>query len=247
MIATPIVWTKCTSIAARRRSFTLGGHISTSPVFFQLTVLFFCSFFPLRFARKYDKEFNDAVGHLSEMAIKAYKKERYNRLKEELSLIPSKYGALESPIQAIIDRSIPIHAIRSRTEKLLWHQRLGHPCDEYLYNAHKTIDGVPKFDQETPVLDTCPVCIQAKQSKEPSGPNTTQKATVAYQGLSIDFSFSGVKSKNKDRRSDYEGFNGQCIFRSKRTLRNPFRATRSRQFDQSPARNHHGNGIVPAL
>ena len=23
------------------------------------------------------------------------------------------------------------------TEKVLWHQHLGHPCDEYLFNAHK--------------------------------------------------------------------------------------------------------------
>ena len=110
--------------------------------------------------------------------------------------------------------TVPIYAIRNRTEKMLWHQRLGHPCDEYLYNAHKAIDGVPKFDRETPVLDTCPVCIQAKQSKEPSGPHSTKKAETAYQGLSIDFSFSGTRSKNEDRRLDYEGFNGETCYRT---------------------------------
>ena len=49
-------------------------------------------------------------------------------------------------LKHVIDKTIPVYAIKAKTEKLLWHQRLGHPRDEYLYNAHKFIDGVPKFD-----------------------------------------------------------------------------------------------------
>ena len=45
----------------------------------------------------------------------------------------------------------PIHVLhlRTDTEKLLWNQRLGHPCDQYLYNAHKYINGVLDFGDTT--------------------------------------------------------------------------------------------------
>jgi hypothetical protein len=92
---------------------------------------------------------------------------------------------------------------------LLWHQRLGDPCDEYLYNEHKFIDGVPKFARQTPVLDQCPTCIQCKQTKNSPGKHTTRVANQPYQGLLIDFAFSGVKSSDSDRRKDYEGINGE--------------------------------------
>jgi hypothetical protein len=60
------------------------------------------------------------------------------------------------------------------------------------------------------VLDQCPTCIRAKQTKEePAGPNSTRSATQPYQGLSIDFSFSGTKSKDKERAREYVGLNGE--------------------------------------
>ena len=55
--------------------------------------------------------------------------------------------------------------IKKRTEKLLWHQRFGHPCDEYLYKAGKAIKGVQTFSSVSMILDTCPTCIRAKQTK----------------------------------------------------------------------------------
>ena len=42
------------------------------------------------------------------------------------------------PYQKLLVDEAPINALRVKTEKILWHQRLGHSCDEYLYNAHKT-------------------------------------------------------------------------------------------------------------
>jgi hypothetical protein len=60
-------------------------------------------------------------------------------------------------------------------------------------------DFEPRFKHEHPVLDECPTCIQAKQTKEPAGHNTTPTATVPYQGLSVDFSFAGVKSSIPDQ------------------------------------------------
>ena len=113
------------------------------------------------------------------------------------------------PFHEYIQKNTPVSTIQAETERLLWHQRLGHPSDYYLYNAHKHVKGVPHFHHEHPVLDKCPTCIQAKQTKEPAGIHTTRTATAPYQGLSIDFSFSGVKSKDKDREVDYLGLNGE--------------------------------------
>ena len=38
-----------------------------------------------------------------------------------------------TPFQDLLLQSIPVNKIRVETERILWHQRLGHPCDEYLY------------------------------------------------------------------------------------------------------------------
>ncbi len=46
-----------------------------------------------------------------------------------------------------------LHRLHVRAERLLWHQRLGHPSDHYLYNAHKHIEGVPCFQHHDPVLE----------------------------------------------------------------------------------------------
>ena len=125
--------------------------------------------------------------------------------------------------------TLPMHAlyIKTRTERLLWHQRLGHPCDEYLYKAHTAIDGVPKFKSTTSIFDNCPTCIRAKQTK--NAPNTphapleqsrepnksfhqSRTAKFPYQGLSIDFSFSGMSSKDSERRTNFEGINGETAW-----------------------------------
>ena len=50
------------------------------------------------------------------------------------------------------------------------------------------------------VLDLCPTCICAKQTKTAAGKNSTRTAEQPYQGLSIDFSFSGTRSKNTFNR-----------------------------------------------
>jgi hypothetical protein len=145
--------------------------------------------------------------------IYAYQEEEYKRLRDELSTIPidSTYHTL--PFHEYIQAQTPIASIKAATERLLWHQRLGHPSDYYLYNAHKHVKGVPKFKHMDPILDKCPTCIQAKQTKEPAGHNTTRVAVYPYQGLGVDFSFSGMKSKNDDtRRRDYVGLNGETCW-----------------------------------
>ena len=62
------------------------------------------------------------------------------------------------------------------------------------------------------VLDQCPTCIQAKEAKKLPGKHSTRVATQPYQRLSIDDSFSGMKSANSDRRKDYDGINGKTAW-----------------------------------
>jgi hypothetical protein len=74
------------------------------------------------------------------------------------------------------------------------------------------VKGVPQFKHLNPVLDTCPTCIRAKQTKEPAGTNSTRTATIPYQGLSIDFSFAGTKSANEECARDFVGANGETCW-----------------------------------
>ena len=75
------------------------------------------------------------------------------------------------------------------------HDRLGH---------RKYIDSVPKFPNRDPVLDVFSTWIKAKQTKN-AATGTTLKATVPFEGFSMDFSFAGIRSKNlKPRRITLE-------------------------------------------
>ena len=82
------------------------------------------------------------------------------------------------PFHEYIQQNTPVSSIQTETERLLWHQRLGHPSDYYLFNAHKYVKGVPQMNHQHAVLEKCPTCIQAKQTKEPAGSNSTRTATV---------------------------------------------------------------------
>ena len=53
------------------------------------------------------------------------------------------------------------------------------------------------FDSELGA-ETFHVTLSPKQTKSAAGPNTTKVATQPYQGLSIDFSFTGTTSKDKE-------------------------------------------------
>ena len=141
------------------------------------------------------------------VTIAAHRQEQLKILREELSSVPMMYHDI--PFQEMIEKNLPIQTLRAQTERLLWHQRLGHPGDHSLHKAHQFAKGIPQFKHADPVLEQCPTCIQAKQRKEPAGQHSTRTATEKYQGLSIDFGFAGVQSKNEDRREDYAGFYGE--------------------------------------
>ena len=102
------------------------------------------------------------INAVVKLRIQEYKTKTRLSLKNSLKLLPHhlqktvKYDIpkWERSIQLndILERdTIPINAlyIRTQTERLLWHQRLGHPCDKYLYKAHTAINGVPQFKTTT--------------------------------------------------------------------------------------------------
>ena len=111
-----------------------------------------------------------------------------------------------------IESEFLIHRLNTHTERLLWHQRLCHASDEYVYNAHNHIDGIPKFSHQDPILDLCPTCIAAKLRKQPRSHDPSRKATVPWQGLGIDFAFTGQASKNTKRKDTYTGINGETCY-----------------------------------
>ena len=145
-----------------------------------------------------DPDFAEECHRATLLAIHTYQESEYSRLREELTTVPVSLHSL--PFHEYAQQNTPVDFIKATTERMLWHHRLGHPSDYYLYNAHKHVKGVPKFAHMDRVLDICPTCIRAKQKKEPAGPNTTRTATQPYQGLSIDFSFAGTRSKNTFNR-----------------------------------------------
>lgn len=157
-----------------------------------------------------DPEFEEACKRATLFNIFAHQEKEYEKLRKEFETLPTMFHSI--PFHELIQKYTPVQAIRRETERLLWHQRLGHPSDYYLYNAHRHIKGVPKFKHLDPILEQCPTCIRAKQTKESAGPNSTRSAAVPYQGLSIDFSFAGVRSKDPGRAKDFVGFNGETCW-----------------------------------
>jgi hypothetical protein len=48
--------------------------------------------------------------------------------------------------------------------------------------------------------------------KQPAGTHTTRTATSKYQGLSVDFAFTGQTSKNAKRAASYKGLRGESCY-----------------------------------
>ncbi|KAG7338408.1 reverse transcriptase RNA-dependent DNA polymerase [Nitzschia inconspicua] len=134
----------------------------------------------------------------------------YRTLAADLADKPPEFR--DFPFHKYITHATSVMAIRATAERLLWHQRLGHPSDHYLYHAHEHITGVPRFRHFDPILEQCPTCIRAKQTKESAGTHSTRTATQPFQGLSIDFSFAGVRSKDVERKKDFTGLNGETCW-----------------------------------
>jgi len=118
-----------------------------------------------------DPHFARACERATVQAIYAHQEKEYAHLRDEMSTLPIEDHTM--PFHEYIQQNTPVQTIQAKMERLLWHQHLGHPSDYYLFHAHKHVKGVPQFSHEHSVLDRCPTCIQAKQTKEPAGANST--------------------------------------------------------------------------
>jgi len=145
-------------------------------------------------AMESDTEFAEQCRKATTLAIHGYHEAVETQLREEMTKLHVQFHTL--PFHEYIQANTSASTIKDATERLLWYQRLGHPSDYYLFNAHQHADGVPRFPHMDQVLDICPTCIRSKQTKNAGGGNTTRTARKPYQGLSIDFSFSVTHSKN---------------------------------------------------
>jgi hypothetical protein len=169
------------------------------------------------FASQNDTEFKRDHDSAVQRELHLQYERRINKVTEDMESIDEEFHSL--PFHEYIYQTMDIKAIKAMTLRLLWHQRLGHPSDHYLYTAHKFVDGVPKFQHEDNILDACPTCILAKPRKTSYGQNSTRSATRPWQGLSIDFSCPGTMSRdrktgeeNLERRKDFVGLNGETCW-----------------------------------
>jgi len=103
-------------------------------------------------ALKSDPEFAEQCQKATVLAIHGYHEAVETQLREEVTKLPTQFHSV--PFHEYIQANAPVSTIKAATERLLWHQRLGHPSDYYLFNAHRHADGVPRFPHMDHVLDS---------------------------------------------------------------------------------------------
>lgn len=73
----------------------------------------------------------------------------------------------------------------TKLEKMLWHKRLGHVCDEYIENMIKT-DAVRDMESSREKLGICESCIMGNLAQKPhqaKGPTSTQPMQLIHMDL----------------------------------------------------------------
>ena len=118
------------------------------------------------------------------------------------------YFAANLPYVKWIQDATQIRAICASTERILWHQHLGHPSDYYLYTVHKFINGVPKFKHNDQLLEKCLACIILEHPKA-AGIGNTMKATRPMQCWSVNVDFAGQTLKDAYQMHNYLGIHGE--------------------------------------
>ena len=83
---------------------------------------------------------------------------------------------------------------------MIWHQHLIHLSPLTLQNAYKYVKGIPNLSNFSfNDVKNCPTCINANMRKNSAGKQSLSKTVLhPYQGLFIDFGFSGKLSFDKE-------------------------------------------------
>ena len=150
--------------------------------------------------------------------IYEHQQQEHIRLMQTLETVPKQFHKL--PFHCWIHHNTPVNALTEKAHEMLWHQRLVHLSPSTIQEAHKFVDGVPnlsKFSFDD--IDQCKTCLRANLRKRSAGKRSlSESVSCPYQGLFIDFGFSGRLSYNKDSkviessRTDIEGINGETAW-----------------------------------
>ena len=141
-------------------------------------------------AKLEDPKFVKQVKAQSFKMIYDYMQQKHIKLMSCLESLPKEYHKL--PFYAYFTKTIPIVAFNKEDDVMLWHQRLIHCRSHFLKNASLHVDGVPNlssfnFDD---VLKW-PTCLKTNLTKNFGKKSLCNTVKRLYQGLFIDFSFSG--------------------------------------------------------
>ena len=143
--------------------------------------------------------------------------EKHIELMSCLESLPEEYHSL--PFHEYFAKTIPISALNKEAEAMLWHQRLIHCGSHSLQSASQYVDGVPNlsafnFDD----ILKCPTCLKVNLTKNFGKKSLRDSVERPYQGLFIDFAFSGKIKRDKKgvvieaSRADVEGMNGETAW-----------------------------------
>ena len=101
--------------------------------------------------------------------------------------------------------------------EMIWHQRLIHLSAAILQNAYKYVEGIPNLSNFSfNDVKNCPTCIKTNIQKNSASKRSLSETVLhPYQGLFVDFGFSGRLSFDKEgkvkpgSREDIEGIHGE--------------------------------------
>ena len=171
----------------------------------------------LKKARAEDDEFMERVRVQSLKLVYDYLQDRHIELMSCLESLPEEYHKL--PFHEYLSKTIPIAALNMEAEAMLWHQRLVHCGSHSLQDAHQYVDGIPNLSKFkfNDVLK-CPTCLKTNLTKNSGKKSLRDTVDRPYQGLFIDFAFSGKVKRDKKgivieaSRTDVEGMNGETAW-----------------------------------
>ena len=137
-----------------------------------------------------DTEFVERVKVQSLKLIYEYMQDKHIELMLCLDSLSEKYHFL--PFHEYFAKTILITALNKEAEAILWHQRSIHCGSHSLKSASLCVDRVPNlsafnFDD----ILKCPTCLQTNLTKNFGKKSLRDSVERPYQGLFIDFSFSG--------------------------------------------------------